>query len=335
MKKALIFKTIKSVLLTSVFLNTLALGTSAVIDYMATTPDREAITETPEDYHLFYEDVTFQSKKDNLLLSGWWIPSQNFFGIGKTNNTIIFSHGYGNSRTQEQIHSLKLAKFLAKQGYNVLMFDFRNSGESQGNKTTIGLNEQYDLLGAIDYAKSIKHSTKIGLVGWSMGASTSILAGELSKDVVAVVADSPFSDLDQYLSDEMSYWTGLPKSLNPVFLKTTEAVSPFKIKEVSPYKAAEQYKTKGLFLIHSKKDNAISYQESEKIYQKAHGTVKNNIKLWLTNKGGHIRSYKYDKNEYEQKVLDFLQTYMGDNSVKREAYVIASPFFIHKNLKFF
>jgi fermentation-respiration switch protein FrsA (DUF1100 family) len=163
-----------------------------------------------------------------------------------------------------------------------------------------------------------------------MGASTSILAGEISKDVVAVVADSPFSDLDQYLNDELSYWTGLPKSLNPVFLKTTETVSPFKIKEVSPYKAAENYKNKGLFLIHSKKDNAISYQESEKIYQKANGSIKDNIKLWITNKGGHIRSYKYDKTEYEQKVLQFLQTYMGDNQVTREAYVIASPFFVLK-----
>ena len=48
------------------------------------------------------------------------------------------------------------------------------------------------------------------LLGFSMGASTAILAAAESQDVDAVIADSPFSDLTSYLDENLSVWSNLP-----------------------------------------------------------------------------------------------------------------------------
>jgi len=309
--KTFFFKTIKKVVYVTFILNLMTFGFSAVVGYVATKPERELIDQTPHDYQMFYENVSFKSSKDNVLLQGWWIPSQSSFAELKSDKTIIFSHGFGNSRLQKQIHSLKLAKVLTNQGYNVLLFDFRNSGESGGSQTTVGLNEKYDLLGAIQFATDKKESNKIGLIGWSMGAATSILAASESNLVSVVVADSPFSDLERYLEMNLSYWTKIPDIFSPIILKATSLVTPLKPNNVVPYEAADKFKDdKGLLLIHGKNDRAIPYSESQRIYKSIDGKKRKNIELWLTEDAGHIRSYNKEKEKYEYRILTFISHFM-------------------------
>jgi len=52
------------------------------------------------------------------------------------------------------VPALSLAEELVNAGYHVLMFVFRNCGESDGNFTSIGQYEVRDLLGAIDFVSS-------------------------------------------------------------------------------------------------------------------------------------------------------------------------------------
>lgn len=82
----------------------------------------------------------------------------------------------------------------------MLLFDFRNSGESEGNLTTVGQLEVRDLLGAVDYVKSKPEiSRKVVLLGFSMGATASLLAGARDREVDAVIADAPLADMRSYL----------------------------------------------------------------------------------------------------------------------------------------
>ncbi|MGM0877338.1 MAG: hypothetical protein ACQEWV_22040 [Bacillota bacterium] len=53
--------------------------------------------------------------------------------------TIIFSQGYVGNRTKAPIRSIELANYYVQKGYNVLMFDYRNMGESGGNMSTVGI----------------------------------------------------------------------------------------------------------------------------------------------------------------------------------------------------
>lgn len=274
------------------------------------TPKRDMINKTPKDYGLNYENVSFNSKHNNVLLKGWWIPAQNSNKETKSKKTIIFSHGYGDNRALMDIEVINLAKRLCKEDYNVLVFDFRGEGESEGKIVTLGAFEKYDLLSAIDFAKNTKHSEKIGLIGWSMGAATSLLVGENSKDVQAIVADSPFSSLKGYLKENLPYWTKLPNfPFTPIILGVLPGIININIKSVDAINAVSKYKDKELLLIHGKGDTVIPYTESEKIYKSCKN--KSHIKLWITDKADHIRSYKMYKNLYEENVVNFF-----NNSLK-------------------
>ena len=179
------------------------MGVSTYTGWSLTHPKRKAIPVFSSNIVPENRNITFKDIKDEITLKGW------FFEVKGSNKTVILGHGYRQNRLQYGENTLTLIKSLLNEGYNVLTFDFRNCGESEGNLTTVGLYEKNDMLGAIKYAKTLG-SKQIVLMGFSMGASVSIVAGAESQDVDAVIADSPFADMEEYLDDSLSAWSKLP-----------------------------------------------------------------------------------------------------------------------------
>ncbi len=108
-----------------------------------------------------------------LLLKARRFPTPN-----TTHKWFITSHGYTGNRLiwPTQGHpkgepGLEFFKFLNNHNYNVLTFDYRNSGESGGHTTTVGFYQQQDLLGAIDTILGQEAKAQIALIGSSQGAS--------------------------------------------------------------------------------------------------------------------------------------------------------------------
>lgn len=279
---------------------------SVYVGFNLTKPKREGIEKTPKDYGLLYEKILFNSFNDDTLLKGWWIPSQENKKINENKGTVIFAHGYGNSRCLKDISILNLAKTLVQEGYNVLTFDFRASGESNGKICSIGEKEKFDLLSAIEFAKKHKKSKDIYLIGWSMGAVVAILAGVESKYVKGIIADSPFANLKDYVKENLPKWSNLPKiPFTPIILGIIPILLKVKVDNVSPVKAVANLKDKHLLLIHSKDDTTIPYSDSKVIYEGVKD--KRFVHIWLTKKAKHIRSYVMYKDEYERKILSFLK----------------------------
>jgi uncharacterized protein len=131
----------------------------------------------PNDYGLHFEAVTFTTS-DHLRLSGWWLPFNN------AAPTIVFLHGYGGSRDPD----LKYAPAIHHAGFNILMFDFRAHGSSEGNITTLGALEVRDAIAAINFVK-LRISTKIGLLGFSMGGRVGLLTAAEDARVTSIVSD--------------------------------------------------------------------------------------------------------------------------------------------------
>jgi fermentation-respiration switch protein FrsA (DUF1100 family) len=284
----------------------LFLLTPLTVGFYLTHPLPARTTKNPKDYGLEFEEIEFLSRKDRVQLSGWWIDACS---SNKSNKVIITAHGYTNERSMEGIEGLLLAKVLSEHGYNVLMFDFRNAGKSKGRTTGIGYFEKHDLFSAIDYSIQEKRQEKIALLGWSMGASTALVAGCEHPSVSVVIADSPFSDLESYLRENLSFWSKLPKrpftSMIMYSMKKLLKIDP---SDVSPMNIVKKGNGKSLFLIHSKSDEAIPYVDSEKIYQEI--SSEHHKELWLTENAEHINSYLLFKEEYERRVLQFLNEYL-------------------------
>ncbi|KZE54044.1 alpha/beta hydrolase [Brevibacillus parabrevis] len=278
------------------------------VTWRLTHPVRKPIDMNPEDFGLeAAEAVVFPSRETNISLSGWYHSAAR---NGRTPNgrTLIFAHGYSQNRQEPHLPALALASKLVQAGYDVLMFDFRNSGESTPALTTIGLREQHDLLGAIDFVAAKHPEQTIGLVGFSMGAATALLVGGRDARIAAVVADSPFYSLSEYLEENLPQWTGLPRfpfnwlilTLSPVFLRANP-------RHVKPFEIVRQAK-KPILFIHGTGDHTVPAENSKRLHALAEDE---DSQIWLVPHAGHVRSFALIPDEYAERVIAFLERGMG------------------------
>ena len=288
-------KNVKMVLVTIGIIIAIIIGFSLFTFILSIKPPKLGNYRTPIGFGLAYENVSFKNS-DGLTLKGFFIPAKN-----KSNATIIVGHGYPFSKSDVLI----FAPFLAKK-YNLLFFDFRYFGESQGKYTTVGWKEQEDVLAALDYLKTRKDidKSKIGAIGLSLSASTFIMATEKTSDIKAIVADSPYSSLDKMIERTYFIFPSITK-LPFVWLTKLYAKIFFNIdtKEISPKKSIKEIKIPVL-LIHGEKDSQIPVENSKTLYEASN---KNLTELWIIKDADHGYSYAINKKEYEKRVLDFFE----------------------------
>ncbi|MFA6317683.1 MAG: alpha/beta hydrolase, partial [Elusimicrobiota bacterium] len=112
-------------------------------------PKRSSLQTFPELYGLPYEKVSLRTS-DGLTLKGWFIPSRT-----GDDRTIIMCHGWGDNKGYllERSHFLNTAA-----GFNLLYFDNRSHGESEGRVTTIGCLETIDFEAAVGFLKENRPS---------------------------------------------------------------------------------------------------------------------------------------------------------------------------------
>jgi pimeloyl-ACP methyl ester carboxylesterase len=149
--------------------------------------NRQPLPKNPSDYGMEFEAVTLKPS-DGIDIMGWLIP-------GSKDKIVILTHvggltkygstaGYRNMTKlyNKEVQFIKTAEHLHRAGYWVLMFDFRNHGQSDpapnGGIAGVGLEEYKDVIAALDYInKSDKlKGFDIGFVSFCMGANSTIIA---------------------------------------------------------------------------------------------------------------------------------------------------------------
>ena len=252
---------------------------------MSIKPGKWPIEFTPEDFNLKYEDVTFETS-DGLKLKGWFLPGN------KSSNTIIVMHGYPTNKADV----LPFSMFLLKE-FNVLLFDFRSFGESEGSYTTAGYKEVKDLDAAVEYLKSRKDAKNIGALGFSLGGSVAIM--NKNNDIKAIVADSAYSNLNNMIEAMYRNFSFLKYpfvQLTRLYSKIFFGVDP---KDVSAENAIKNI-NKPVLIIHGKKDSQIPVNEAYIL----HNSNKK-AELWIVENADHGETYALNKEEYEKRVLEF------------------------------
>jgi dipeptidyl aminopeptidase/acylaminoacyl peptidase len=278
------------------------IGISVLVGWYLTHPIREQVVGNPSEFGLKYDNVKFSSREDNIKLSGWYIPAENSKAI------VIQAHGYEGSRTKEK-PSFPLTQALVKKGISVLMFDFRASGDSEGSLVTVGDLEQYDLLGAFDYVKSLGYQN-VGIIGYSMGASTTAVMAANEAGIKSVVLDSPFADLKEYLQVNMSGWTKLPNiPFTPLILYEIPVITGIKPENVSPLHEMDKFKERPILFIAGDTDNTIPMENSKRLWEKVNNS-KN--ELWVVPGAKHVGAYSVLPDQYLDKVTKFFVSSLLD-----------------------
>ncbi len=271
-------------------------GISAYAADKLSRPERFALTSTPSQYGLQYEDVTFNSTVDNIKLSGWYIDSPG-------DKVIIMMHGRNGRRDGGD--ALEIASKIAAHNYDVFMFDFRAHGASDGERFSMGQWEVRDVEGALNYLKG-RGVTTIGAHSTSMGGSPLLYAAVDHPEMKVLVTDSSFADLAPILETELPKASGLPAFFNPGIFFMGKVMLGIDLSANKPAEAVAKLGDRPLLIIHSSGDTeADTIPVSHAIALQKAGANNPNLELWLAPGEGHCKAYANNKDEYMARVLGF------------------------------
>jgi fermentation-respiration switch protein FrsA (DUF1100 family) len=247
-----------------------------------------------------FEDVSFQTE-DGLELGAWFIPAQQ----SDTSPTVIFVHGLGANRAG----LLDQAKLLHELGYNALLFDLRNHGESEGAVTTLGYAEVQDVEAAVSYlgARSDLDAKRIGLLGHSMGGAIVLRAAARIPEIDAVIAESAYSSLEDNIEQGVRQITGLPPfPFAPLIVWFGEQETGMDIRAVRPIDDVGSIAPKAILFIHGGQDALIDPSNSQRLFAAALEPKE----LFILPSAGHGDFLAVDPNGFRQRITSFLELYL-------------------------
>jgi len=134
---------------------------------------------TPLDKGWPHKDVRIRTEGGKSL-HGWWIAAERKTEQAASSPVIVITHGWGANAEM----MLPLAEPFLAQGWNVLLFDVRNHGDSDGDGPSSLPKFAADTASAVNWLRQRPklHSGEIILVGHSVGAAAVLLtAARLSE----------------------------------------------------------------------------------------------------------------------------------------------------------
>jgi pimeloyl-ACP methyl ester carboxylesterase len=185
----------------------LVFGVLAVLGfliYKISNPGSIPEPVNPSYYALPSLEVVF-SPEGGKEIPAWWIP-----GL-KGAAGIVLAPGYGMNRSD----ALSLANVLHEDGFNILIYSQRGSGDSPRGASTLGTSETGDMFGAIEFVQNRPESdrTRIGIWGVDVGAFAALNSAASVAEVRAVAVDGAFESVFDFLDLRVGEEAGLD---NPV-----------------------------------------------------------------------------------------------------------------------
>lgn len=237
---------------------------------------------TPSKWGFKYEDVSFLSK-DGTKLHGWFMPARG----GAAKGTVVFSHGNAGSIG----HHLGFVMWMVEAHYNVLMYDYRGFGTSEGELDREGMVE--DVKGAFDYVASRPDvdATKLVSYGHSLGGAKSVtaLAEKQMKGIKAIVIDGAFASYQA-----MARLLGGQLGANLIS------------DEFSPRDYIKKITGIPVLIVHGDLDQVVPLSQGKELFALA-----NEPKTLFEVKGGHHGdSLSRDEGAYRQRMLKWLDGVM-------------------------
>jgi fermentation-respiration switch protein FrsA (DUF1100 family) len=240
--------------------------------YYPGLPSR-TVDATPADTGLPYENLRLTTE-DGVQLHAWYVPAVTPRG------TLLFSHGNAGNIA----HRLDSIRLFHSLDLNVLIYDYRGFGESEGKPSEQGTYR--DVRAAWNYLRENRgmDARQIVLFGRSLGAAITV---DLASQVPAagVILESAFTSVPDMAAHLYSW---LPVR----FLVRYRYDSAAKIGRISA----------PVLVIHSREDEIIPYSQGEQLFTRA-----NEPKRFLQLHGGHNDGFHLSQEIYKETLGQFLE----------------------------
>jgi fermentation-respiration switch protein FrsA (DUF1100 family) len=285
----------KTFLIIVFILLVLVVLTALALSFYLTRRKDEGERHDPSEFGLEYETVKIKTA-DGLTLTGWYMPAI------ASDRAVLILHGHGTGMDLDLPH----ANILHQNGYNVMMIDFRGHARSEGKMITFGYLERRDVQAAVACLKG-KGMRKVGLMGFSMGGMTAILAAPLCPDVDVVIDDGAPPRLTSAIQGFIIE-NSLPKFLAPPLAWLTVAGTSLRLGvnlfAYEPVRWVGRVAPRPLFIIHGDLDQ---YGPDIDDLLKAAPLAQ----VWRAADAGHVQACNVHPEEWNKKVIDFLNCYLA------------------------
>ena len=233
-------------------------------------------------------------------LAGWYIPSSA--GSGPTGATVVLAHGWSSNKS----NMLDRAAILHDR-YNLVLFDFRNHGQSQPAPTTQGVLEAGDVRAVIDWLEANKGPDQIALLGVSMGGASVLAEAGRDERIDALVVESTHAALANAVQARLErggYPLSIPGSwatLLGTLIRTGQDVT-----SVDPAQTIGRLDERPVLIISGGRDGSIGPNDAEELLAAAEegGSP---AELHICADAVHAESNETCAEEYPGWVLGFLE----------------------------
>lgn len=225
---------------------------------------------------------------NGVNLKGWRCQA-----LTTRRGTLIYLHGVADNRSS----AVGVIERFGKRGLDVVAYDSRAHGESDGSHCTYGFNEKRDLHAVVD---TVRHGPVI-LFGTSLGAAVALQEAAGDSRVTAVVAAETFSDLRTVATERAPFF--FRAGVIDRAFRIAEQQGAFDVASVSPLVAAAQISVPVL-LVHGAVDAETPPEHSRRVLAALPGPKR----LILVPGAGHNQSLRTEVWDEVEEWIDGVLT---------------------------
>lgn len=246
-------------------------------------------TRSPQAYGFDFRELSIPTANHRRLYA-WLLPNS------PTAATVIILHGWGGNAEM----MLPVAVPFHRAGYNILLFDARGHGRSDGDTFSSLPRFTEDLCHVVDWSQNHSQAPgEIVLLGHSVGAGAVLFAAAQRDDIEAVISISAFAHPDSMLRRHLSK-LHLPAPLIQLILRYLEWIIGKSFNEIAPMQTLCHIDCPVL-LLHGKQDATVPATDALSIHSRC-GTELTEV--LLIDNAGHDSVNQVE--QLGQQMVDFL-----------------------------
>ena len=222
---------------------------------------------------------------------------------------VALFHGFGGQRMEPHFIFVKLSRLLAKNKIVTARFDFRGSGESEGEFQEMTIPQEVeDGMKIMDFLAGhpLVIREHLGIVGLSLGGCIALLVASERDDIKCLVLWSAVADLEELIKQEQTeeqneeltrkgYTDSGGNRIGKTFLAT--------LSQVKKLETLSTYKGKAL-IIHGTEDQTVPFEHAYRL-----------IKVLPSSRLKKIKGadHTYNRVDWEEKVLRETANFLMEN----------------------
>ena len=262
------------------------------------TVERFVFCGEPSEQGIAFEEISFESS-DGLTIPGWYMPAAD----NNTKQSILLVHG----RTANRTEGMRYAKAIIDAGYNVLAIDMRHPRQQPDIISTMSYHEKKDVVAALDFLENEKGAESIGVMGFSMGAATSMIVMAKDPRIQAGIFSGGYANSMDVLAEQAQIIYGLPRyPLMPMVAKFFAWRGDLDIDEINPEKYIAQISPRPVYIMHGTADKTVGFQHGQRLFDAA----KEPKQFWRVENGEHTKLWQIDNEKAETSVVSFFNRYL-------------------------